>query len=90
MQVNQAVILGKPIIPLLMEKMSWPPPGSMGPIFGEYLFIRFFTRPGEETGDQRFWSPDRFQELLMQLRYSVIPNESLVKDGRKIDDFIQY
>ena len=90
MQVNQAVILGKPIIPLLMEKMSWPPPGSMGPIFGEYLFIRFFTRPGEETGDQRFWSPDKFQELLMQLRYSVIPNESLVKDGRKIDDFIQY
>ena len=90
MQVNQAVILGKPIIPLLMEKMSWPPPGSMGPIFGEYLFIRFFTRPGEETGDQRFWSPDKFQELLMQLRYSVIPNESLVKDGRKIHDFIQY
>ena len=39
-QVNLAVNLGKPILPLLMEKMNWPPAGSMGPIFGEYLFIR--------------------------------------------------
>ena len=90
LQVNEAVTLGKPIIPLLMEKMTWPPSGSMGPIFGEYLFIRFFTRPGEETGDQRFWSPDKFQELLMQLRYNIIPDESLVKDGKNVQDTREY
>ena len=67
-----------------MEKMSWPPAGSMGPIFGEYLFIRFFTRAGEETGDQRFWSADKFQELLMQLRYNVIPDDSLITNGNFI------
>ncbi|XP_046373549.2 uncharacterized protein LOC124147003 [Haliotis rufescens] len=66
-EVNLSVSLGKPIIPLLMEKLSWPPPGSMGPIFSEYLFIRFFTRPGEETGDVRYWSAAKFQELLMQV-----------------------
>ena len=81
-QVALCVNLGKPVIPLLMEKMPWPPQGSMGPIFGEYLFIRFFTRPGEETADQRFWSPDKFQELLMQLRYNVIPDDSLITNGK--------
>ena len=55
------------MIPLLMEKTTWPPPGSMGPIFSEYLFIRFFQRGGEETTDQRYWPLAKFQELLMQL-----------------------
>ena len=73
-----------------MEKMAWPPPGSMGPIFGEYLFIRFFTRPGEETKDQRFWSPAKFQELLMQLRYNVIPNDSLITKGYPIIQFVYF
>ncbi len=80
--------LGKPIIPLLMEKLSWPPSGSMGPIFSEYLFIRFFTRSGEETGDQRYWSAAKFQELLMQLNYNnVKPDEQKVDTGRLLNLF---
>ncbi|KAH9508552.1 hypothetical protein Btru_051989 [Bulinus truncatus] len=66
-EVNLAVSLNKPIIPLLLEQCSWPPPGSMGPIFSEYLFIRFFQRSGEDMPDQRYWAKDKFQELLMQL-----------------------
>ncbi|XP_046581524.1 LOW QUALITY PROTEIN: uncharacterized protein LOC124288969 [Haliotis rubra] len=83
-EVNLSVSLGKPIIPLLMEKLSWPPPGSMGPIFSEYLFIRFFTRPGEETGDIRYWSAAKFQELLMQVNYNnVKPDEQKVEEEYK-------
>lgn len=82
LQVNLSVNLGKPIIPLLVEKMSWPPAGSMGPIFGEYLFIRFFARAGETAGDIRYWPTAKFQELLMQLRYSVIPNGSMISDRK--------
>ncbi|XP_067667247.1 uncharacterized protein [Haliotis asinina] len=83
-EVNLSVSLGKPIIPLLMEKLSWPPPGSMGPIFSEYLFIRFFTRPGEETGDNRYWSAAKFQELLMQVTYNnVKPDEQKVEEEYK-------
>jgi hypothetical protein len=82
LQVNLSVNLGKPIIPLLMEKMPWPPSGSMGPIFGEYIFIRFFTRPSEETGDNRYWPEDRFKELLMQLRFSIVPKEELISDRK--------
>ncbi|XP_046377986.2 uncharacterized protein LOC124150107 [Haliotis rufescens] len=83
-EVNLSVSLGKPIIPLLMEKLSWPPQGSMGPIFSEYLFIRFFTRPGEETGDIRYWSAAKFQELLMQVNYNnVKPEEQKVEKEYK-------
>ncbi|RUS76578.1 hypothetical protein EGW08_015656 [Elysia chlorotica] len=66
-EVNLSVSLRKAMIPLLMEKCTWPPPGSMGPIFSEYLFIRFFQRAGEELTDDRYWPVDKFQELLMQL-----------------------
>ncbi|XP_056022602.1 uncharacterized protein LOC125652678 isoform X2 [Ostrea edulis] len=78
-EVNLAVNLGKPMIPLLMEKMAWPPAGSMGPIFSEYLFIRFFQRPGEETKDDRIWPAAKFTELLMQLNcLKVMPDEKTV------------
>ncbi|XP_033738375.1 uncharacterized protein LOC117325953 [Pecten maximus] len=78
-EVNLAVNLGKPMIPLLMEKMGWPPQGSMGPIFSEYLFVRFFQRGGEETNDQRYWPVPKFHELLMQLNiYKTLPDESLI------------
>ena len=66
-----------------MEKMNWPPVGSMGPIFSEYLFVRFFQRKGDETGamDQRYWPILKFQELLMQLNYFVIPDQKMVTKG---------
>ena len=77
-----AVTINKPMIPLLMEKMSWPPAGSMGPIFGEYLFIRFFSRGGSEaSGDDRYWPPAKFTELLMQIRLSAAPNHDAISKG---------
>jgi hypothetical protein len=70
------------MIPLLLEKMAWPPAGSMGPIFSEYLFIRFFQRPGEETKDDRIWPAAKFTELLMQLNcLKVMPDEKTVTKG---------
>ena len=66
-----------------MEKMSWPPKGSMGPIFGEYLFIRFFSRSGEECGDNRYWPLPKFQELLMQICYNVVPIAELIKERKQ-------
>lgn len=85
-EVNLSVNLGKPIIPLQMEKMNWPPPGSMGPIFSEYLFIRFFQRQGEETekSDMRYWPLSKFQELLMQLSVNRIkPDVTVVQPEYK-------
>ena len=73
--------LGKPIIPLLVEKMNWPPPGAMGPIFGEYIFVRFFQRDGEQTRDDRYWPQDKFSELLMQLRFYIAPEVDAIPEG---------
>lgn len=70
----------KPIIPLLMMKMPWPPEGSMGPIFGEYLFIRFFQREHEKK-EGISWPEAKMEELLMQLRFTVEPDEKLVSKG---------
>ena len=81
-QVNLSVNLKKPMIPLLMEKMSWPPVGSMGPIFGESLFIRFYSRQGEETSPNQFWPSAKFQELLMQIRYYVAPEKDLIQESK--------
>ena len=80
--MNLSVTLNKPMIPLLMEKMSWPPAGAMGPIFGEYLFIRFFARAGESSGDDRYWPPAKFTELLMQIRLSAAPEHAMI-DARE-------
>ena len=82
LQVNLSVNLKKPMIPLLMEKMSWPPVGSMGPIFGESLFIRFYSRQGEETSPNQFWPSAKFQELLMQIRYYVAPDKDLIQESK--------
>ncbi|XP_062610889.1 uncharacterized protein LOC134272700 [Saccostrea cucullata] len=83
-EVNLSVNLGKPMIPLLLEKMPWPPTGSMGPIFSEYLFIRFFQRPGEETKDDRIWPAAKFTELLMQLNcLKVMPDEKIISKEYK-------
>ena len=79
-EINLAVNLNKPIIPLLMEKMDWPPRGSMGPILSEYLFIRFFQRYDEETPekDHRYWPLLKFQELLKQLNLWAVPDKTMV------------
>ncbi|KAK6180454.1 hypothetical protein SNE40_012605 [Patella caerulea] len=79
-EVNLAVNLKKSIIPLKFDSCPWPPPGSMGPIFSEYLYIMFYQiKKEEETNDERFWPIPKFQELLMQLSMNgVVPDESKV------------
>ncbi|CAD5114025.1 DgyrCDS3184 [Dimorphilus gyrociliatus] len=78
-EVNLSTNLGKPMIPLLMEQLSWPPPGPMGPIMSEYLYIKFFKSNDVEKDNKVFWMSAKFQELLMQLRYYAAPDVELIK-----------
>lgn len=87
-QINLAVQLNKPIIPLLLDsKLKWPPSGSLGPILSEYLFIRFFQRPPKElTHDERYWPVDKFEELVMQLKQLIpftVNRKSIVSQNPK-------
>lgn len=79
-----ATTLGKPIFPLLMTKdTKWPPEGAMGPIFSEYLFIRFFCRDGEQPKTSSvYWPESKFHELLMQLRFNVNPDVDIITSGK--------
>ena len=74
-EVHLAVSTGKPLIPLQMEKQTWPPEGALGPIMSEYLFIRFFDR---KANDPDFWPAERFTELLGQIRYHVAPDPDMI------------
>lgn len=99
-QINLAIQLNKPIIPLLLDsKLKWPPSGSLGPILSEYLFIRFFQRPPKElTNDERYWPVDKFKELVMQLKQlvpftvnnqtNIVANPSVGKEHPEV--FISY
>lgn len=79
-EVNLSTNLGKPIIPLLMEQMQWPPAGPMSPVLSEYLYIKFFKPGSIKTKENVFWLPEKFQELLMQISYQVSPDNRLIKD----------
>jgi hypothetical protein len=57
----------------------------------EYLFIRFFQRPKEVTGDERYWPIEKFNELLMQIKQLVPLSTSLNLDSKtKPEIFISY
>ena len=74
-EVHLTISTGKALIPLQMEKQTWPPEGALGPIMSEYLFIRFYDRKGN---DPDFWPADRFMELLGQIRYHVAPDPDMI------------
>ena len=76
-EVQLAISTGKPLIPLQMEKQTWPPEGALGPIMSEYLYIRFFDR---KANDETYWPADKFTELLGQIRYHVAPDPDMITE----------
>ena len=62
-EVSLADALKKPIIPLLLEQMQWPPDGPMSLVFTELLYINF----SKNETDQNSWKGDKFNELVEKL-----------------------
>lgn len=68
-QVSLADALHKPIVPLLLETTSWPPPGPMGPILTQLLYI-------DCTGDpslQEKWQGSKFDEIVAKIDQHITP-----------------
>ena len=57
----------------------------MGPIFGEYIFIRFFARPNEPKADDEYWPSAKFDELLQQMKATHGPDPELASGTTKVD-----
>ena len=61
LEVSLADQVKKPIIPLLIEEMQWPPNGPMSVVFTQLLYIKFDEESQEE------WTGPQFKELKAQL-----------------------
>ncbi|XP_077997674.1 uncharacterized protein LOC144450813 [Glandiceps talaboti] len=79
-EVNLASLLNKPIIPLLLENVSWPPPGPMSVLFSQLLYINFCPKKGYKKG-QKFWEDVTFTELLGQIYYHAAPDPNKMTDA---------
>ena len=53
----------------------------MGPIFSEYLFVRFFQRDNEKK-EGIYWAEAKMDELLMQLRHYLEPDKNIVTKSK--------
>ena len=62
-EVSLADALKKPIVPLLLEQMKWPPDGPMSMVFTELLYINMCKDPDV----QKTWTGPKFDELAMKL-----------------------
>jgi len=62
--VSLADAIKKPIVPLLMEPMSWPPEGPMSLVFAQLLYIDF-CQPTTDVQDN--WSCPQFDQLTKQI-----------------------
>ncbi|MES9881620.1 MAG: TIR domain-containing protein [Sedimenticola sp.] len=66
-EISLADALKKPVIPLLLEEMKWPPDGPMSMVFTELLYINFYRDPEIQMS----WKGPTFDELTGKLRHHV-------------------
>ena len=66
--MSLADVLKKPIIPLLLEPMSWPPEGPMSLIFAQLLYIDF-SQPDAHI--QQDWDCPQFEQLINKINEHV-------------------
>ena len=63
-EVSLADALKKPLIPLLLERVTWPPEGPMGPILTQLLYVNFAQ---SDESVLNSWNSAEFKELLKNL-----------------------
>ena len=63
-EVSLADALKKPLIPLLLEKMTWPPEGPMSMAFTQLLYINFHS---PDVSIQNTWECPQLDELIAKI-----------------------
>ncbi|XP_019640924.1 PREDICTED: uncharacterized protein LOC109482588 [Branchiostoma belcheri] len=73
-EINLANLLGKTIIPIMFQKIDWPPPGGMSLIFSPLLYIDM-TSPGGGHGGAGIHSKleTKFQEVVERIQTTIRP-----------------
>lgn len=96
-QVILADRLKKPLIPLMLERTEWPPPGDMSLSLTHLLYIDFM-----DPVLQKNWTGDKFEELAAKISHHVsrtaspaecdsnrVPEEPLQKTRKSVFCIIQ-
>ena len=63
-EISLSDALKKPIIPLLLDNITWPPEGPMSLVFTQLLYIDF---KDNNTAPQQLWSGSRFDQLIAKI-----------------------
>ena len=63
-EISLSDALKKPIIPLLLDNITWPPEGSMSLVFTQLLYIDF---KDNSVTPQQLWSGSRFEKLIAKI-----------------------
>ena len=66
-EISLTDALKKPLVPLMLEEVKWPPSGPMSMVFTELLYINMYK---DET-IQTTWKGDKFDELIGKLQLHV-------------------
>ena len=85
-EVNLADLLRLPIIPVMIEKTPWPPPGSLAMILSQHIYIDLAGTGGHGgCGRDADWSM-KMREMIRRLRLYTNPvsgNRDLVSIDNK-------
>ena len=76
-EISLADALKKPIIPLMLEQIKWPPDGPMSMVFTELLYINFFS----DMKVQMVWKGEKANELIEKLK-QFIPELTLTNENK--------
>ena len=78
-EVSLANMLRKPIVPVMIEKTPWPPPGPLALLLSQYVYIDLVGTGGHGgCGKDADWSA-KMRELVKRLRLYTNPPVPAVK-----------
>lgn len=83
-EVSLADALKKPIVPLLLDKITWPPEGPMSMVFTQLLYINF-CKPDISVQDT--WDCPQMEELLSKMNAHIpsMVNSAKEKDNKVVE-----
>ncbi|KAK2167674.1 hypothetical protein LSH36_25g02050, partial [Paralvinella palmiformis] len=72
-ELSLADLLRKPIIPVMYEKIPWPPPGGMALMFSQLVYINMKGIGGHGGGGLHADMENKYQEILQRVSTHTVP-----------------
>ncbi|GAB1605871.1 uncharacterized protein LOC115219837 [Argonauta hians] len=73
-ELNLADVLRKPIVPVMFESITWPPPGGMALIFSNLVYIDMNGLGGHGSSGRTADLVDKYQEVIHRISHYFTTN----------------